>query len=131
MNKKTIYLCGPIAHCSDDECMGWRDEVTNQLKGKYNILNPMIRDYRNQETNHIAADIVEADLKDINNSDIVLAFVDRPSTGTSMEIFYAFGEGKEVVTINDKERPSPWLFYHSTQFFKKLTEAIDYLKNET
>lgn len=68
MSKTKIYLCGPIAGCSDAEAHDWRDWVKKQVETQYgpddpghpnqskwkmitkegwaNCLDPMRRDYR-------------------------------------------------------------------------------------
>ena len=42
----SIYLAGPMAGCSDEECNDWRDYITENLKEEFIILSPMVRDYR-------------------------------------------------------------------------------------
>ena len=126
--KKTIYLCGPIEGCTDKECMAWREEVIKKLGKKYNFLNPMVRDYRNIGNVAFFADsVVEADIKDIDASDIILALANNSSVGTSMEIFYAYSKKKYVIIACNKKRPSPWLLYHSDVFFDHLEDAIELL----
>lgn len=127
---QTIYLSGPIADCTNDECVTWRERVKTELGLVYKYLDPMVRDYRNVDTAGKEAEIVEADIKDINACDILLAYVPKISTGTIMEIFYAFNENKHVVVVCPLPAPSPWLKYHTRKFFTNLEDAIKYLKND-
>jgi nucleoside 2-deoxyribosyltransferase len=122
----TIYLCGPIANCSDAECIDWRQEVTKRWSGK--TLDPMRRDYRGVKNAPIK-EIVELDKIDICQSDIVLVNYVKPSVGTSMEVLYAFEHGKMVVVVNEsQELLSPWLVYHSQLVFPSIKEALDFLE---
>jgi len=137
--KLVVYLAGPILGCTDEECKGWRNRMAEQLP-EITFLDPMRRDYRDFETMETATEIVEDDIADINASDAVLVFHDRPSVGTAMEAFYAFREGKYVLTVNaleENEHPdtnmyptkmSPWMLYHSSEIVNSLEEAIEKLR---
>lgn len=119
---RTIYLCGPINGRSDTDCMTWRDLVKRLWDGR--CLDPMRRDYRGREA-EFASEIVELDRKDIEDSDAVLVYFDRPSVGTSMEVFYAKQIGKPVVVIDQSDAPlSPWLVHHSDDITKHLSVAL-------
>ena len=64
-------------------------------------------------------DIVEMDLKKIDESDAVVAFMPdgAPSIGTFMEVFYA-GHVKHMPVISlapsDRQAHHPWVRYYST-----------------
>jgi nucleoside 2-deoxyribosyltransferase len=119
-----IYLAGPIAGCTDEECKGWRDVVKSRLS---DTLDPMRRDYRGREDD-CSCEIVEGDKADINQSDALLVNFPHPSTGTCMEIMYAYMNKKIIVTVvPEGSKLSPWLTYHSTKIFISFNEAINYL----
>jgi hypothetical protein len=124
---KTVYLCGPINACTDDQATGWREKVKQILGDRYQFLDPMRRDYRGIEADSVK-DIVAGDLSDIKAADIVLALAHAPSWGTAMEIFHAHSTGKTVITVCDSARPSPWLVGHSTILFHFLGQAIEWLE---
>lgn len=124
---KTVYLCGGINGLSDSDCKDWRNKVKESLDGLYHFLDPMRRDYRGKEDQSVHS-IVHGDYHDIDKSDIILALVDKPSWGTAMEIHYAFEAKKEVISITNQEKVSPWLKYHSHVMIKSLDEAIQLLK---
>ncbi len=143
-----IYLCGPIAGCSDGEAHDWRDWVIKKTGWqKTNVmqwaecLDPMRRDYRGKghATNDdgsmsdaIVKEIVELDKVDIARSDVLLANMlpDKSKTGSNMEIIYAWTLGKLVVIVHDPNKPvSPWHRYHSHKIVATLEEALDYIKN--
>ncbi|TIL94656.1 MAG: hypothetical protein E5Y73_11135 [Mesorhizobium sp.] len=119
---KTIYLCGPINGCTDEECTDWREFVKGIWSGP--TLDPMRRDYRGKEDNSVK-EIVELDKIDVINSDVILVNYDKPSVGTSMEILYAFERGKLVVVVaKDGTRISPWMRYHSHAILNSFEGAI-------
>lgn len=129
---KTIYLCGPINGRSDDDCNSWRRQVTETWPGK--VLDPMRRDYRGHEHEpDIAAAIVAGDLEDLVECDALVVYFDKPSVGTSMEIFHAHHNlGKPVVLIN-KAPPgplSPWLKHHSDYVALDIGDALLWLREK-
>lgn len=118
----TVYLAGPIFGCGDKECRGWRDQATHFLGCAIKTLDPMRRDYRGREAAN-ATDIVLDDLRDMLESDVVLANVSRPSWGTAMEIAIASRAGKVVMGFGASEPISPWLTHHCT-FIHADLEAV-------
>ena len=122
-----VYLCGPINGRSDDDCKTWREYAKTRLP---DTLDPLRRDYRGRELEEGLADkIVTDDEDDIAASDVVLAYFDKPSVGTAMEIRMAKKElKKRVVLVNKSNAPlSPWLVHHSEAIFTSLDEAIDHI----
>ena len=125
--KPVIYLCGGINGLSDDECTGWRSHSKARLKMWFKFLDPMRRDYRGREDESVR-EIITGDKKDIDNSDLILAYCNQPSWGTAMEIFYAHSIGKRVITVCNKDRISPWLMFHSIYVSSTLDSAIEWIK---
>lgn len=125
MSNPKIYLCGPINGCTDTECKDWRDEVKFY---HINCIDPMKRDYRGKE--QVAyREIVDLDKRDIRNSDIILVNYDKPSVGTSMEVFYAWTLGIPVIVWCKPDAVlSPWMKYHSTSIVHTMKEAIEKIK---
>lgn len=122
---RTIYLCGPINGRTDEDAKGWREIVKERWNG--NCLDPMRRDYRGRELEPgIAAEIVAGDIEDIQASDAILVFFDKPSVGTAMEVFYAKHTlGKIVVVIDASDKPlSPWLIHHADHVTKHIGVAL-------
>jgi nucleoside 2-deoxyribosyltransferase len=120
----TVYLAGPIFVCSDDECRRWRERAMHLLGGAIKTLDPMRRDYRGRESG-MAKEIVMGDLKDIDQCDVVLANVSRPSWGTAMEIAIASRADKPVVAFGVTKAVSPWLLYHCDAIHADLEAACD------
>ncbi len=123
---KTIYLCGPINGCTDEECTTWREHVKTLWGGR--TLDPMRRDYRGKEHGSVN-EIVELDKVDVMNSDVVLVNYDKPSVGTSMEVLYAWERGKIVVVVSKygREGLSPWLLYHSHAISTSFEGAVHWI----
>lgn len=122
-----VYLAGPINGCTDSEANDWRAEAKDLLaRAGHMAFDPMIRDYRGRELEPgIAAEIVEQDKNDIASCDAVLVYFERPSVGTSMEVFFAHTQGKFVTVVDKSNKPlSPWLTHHSHFQTKTLREAV-------
>lgn len=123
-----IYLAGPINGRSNDDCHNWREMVKAHWVGF--TLDPMARDYRGREEEPgIAEQIVQGDTWDLRQSDGLLAYIDAPSAGTSMEILLMYQMGRPRVLVNDTKRPlSPWLTRHASAVCGSLPEALQEMK---
>jgi nucleoside 2-deoxyribosyltransferase len=87
---RTVYLAGPMEHVSLDEAKGWRNTAKELLSDCCYLLDPTRR-VHNFEQRYMKR-IFELDLRDIQESDIVLVNLDNPTIakhGTAMEVFYA------------------------------------------
>lgn len=129
MNGQTIYLCGPIADRTDEQCVNWRAAAETHWKGK--TLNPLRRDYRGVEIEN-CEQLVKDDLNDIDNSDGLIVWFDAPSVGTAMEIFYANTVRKIPIVVVDSRadkacKLSPWLIYHTDGIAESLYEGLGLL----
>ena len=119
-----VYLCGPIADCTDEQCMGWRDAAKAMLP---DTVDPMRRDYRGRE--HLYFEVVEQDKLDIMQCDALLVNFLWPSVGTSMEVLFAWEQHKIIIVVANKALvPSPWLRYHATTIVNTLEEAVCLLR---
>ncbi len=90
MTTRTVYLAGPMEHVSKEEAEGWRNKAWQHLVASCVILDPTRR-LHNFEKRYMKR-IFELDLRDIQESDIVLVNLDNPTVakhGTAMEVFYA------------------------------------------
>ena len=126
---KAIYLCGPIMDASQDESKTWRQRAKERLAGKFILLDPMRRDFRDREIDS-ANEIVEFDLQDIRNADILLVNYNKPSIGTSMEVFYAGHDlGKFLIAFSPYtyQDMSPWMVKYCTKILPDLDDALNYI----
>jgi nucleoside 2-deoxyribosyltransferase len=116
-----IYLCGPINGCTDAEANDWRNAVKSQFS---DCIDPMVRDYRGKEA-LAYREIVDLDKRDVRQADVILVNYDKPSVGTSMEVFYAWTLGKPVIVWCRPDAViSPWLRYHSTCLVHSMADVI-------
>ena len=130
MSKKKIYLSGPIM----DECpraaATWRERATQALSEQFILLDPMRRDFKDREVDS-ANEIVEFDLQDVRDADILLVNYNKPSIGTSMEVFYAAHDlGKFIVAFSpfSFQECSPWMVRYCTKILPSLESAATYLR---
>jgi len=130
MSAKKIYLCGPIMDAASGEAKDWRTRAQERLAGRFILLDPMRRNFRDREIDS-ANEIVEFDLQDVRDADIILVNYSKPSIGTAMEVFYAsFDLGKFVVAFSPFEfmECSPWMVRFCTKILPSLDEAISYIE---
>ena len=116
-----------------DSANEWRDLATKKLEENFKILNPMRRQFNDEDLLGIN-EIVQMDKEDIKNSDILFVNynVAREKTtlcGTAMEILTAHQQGKYVVAFTNlpKNEWSPWMIFHSTRILTDFDEAVSYI----
>lgn len=126
---KTIYLSGPIMDESTGAAREWRFEAGKLFDGKFRLLDPMRRKFVDRQVDS-ANEIVEFDLQDVRDADILLVNYNKPSIGTSMEVFYAAHDlGKFVVAFSPFEYKdcSPWMARYCTKIVPTLEDAVSYI----
>lgn len=127
--KPRIYLCGQISGITDRDATEWRQKAKELLGDCFELVDPMRRDYRGIEIDYYR-EIVDLDKLDVRTSDAVLFWYERPSVGSSMELFYAHQLQIPTITVNQTDRPlSPWLVYHSSAIVSDLELAAHKLKD--
>lgn len=129
MSEKKIYLSGPIMDASSSESKTWRTKAKELLAGRFILLDPMRRDFRDNEVDS-ANEIVEFDLQDVRDADLILVNYCKPSIGTAMEVFYASHHlGKFVITFSpfSFKDCSPWMIRYSTRILPDFDTAINYI----
>ncbi len=129
-DKKVIYLSGPIMDEHEGHAREWRDKATKELEKHFLLLDPMRRNFKDREVDS-ANEIVEFDLQDVRDADILLVNYNKPSIGTSMEVFHAsFNLGKFIIGFSpfSFKDCSPWMVRFCTKILPSLEEAIAYIK---
>lgn len=129
MTKKTIYLSGPIMDEHAGTAREWREAAGQLLSKEFRLLDPMRRKFVDRQVDS-ANEIVEFDLQDVRTADILLVNYNKPSIGTSMEVFYAAHNlGKFVVAFSPFEYKdcSPWMARYCTKILGSLEEAAHYI----
>lgn len=129
--RKVIYLSGPIMDEHSGIARQWRDSAKVQLAEKFKLLDPMRRKFVDRQVDS-ANEIVEFDLQDVRDADILLVNYNKPSIGTSMEVFFAAHNlGKFVVAFSPFEYKdcSPWMARYCTKILPDLESAVQYILN--
>ena len=129
--RKTIYLSGPIMDEHEGTAREWRESAKKMLGDKFYLLDPMRRKFIDRQVDS-ANEIVEFDLQDVRDADLLLVNYNRPSIGTSMEVFYAaHDQGKFVVAFSPLEFKdcSPWMAKYCTKILPDLESAVQYIND--
>ena len=129
--KKTVYLSGPIMDEHEGAAREWRESAKKMLGEKFHLLDPMRRKFVDRQVDS-ANEIVEFDLQDVRDADLLLVNYNRPSIGTSMEVFYAaHDQGKFVVAFSPLEFKdcSPWMAKYCTKILPDLESAVQYIND--
>ena len=74
-------------------------------------------------------DIVTKEKYQIEQSNILVAYIKRKTIGTTMEIMHAFNNGIPVFVIVEDEafKSDLWLAYHTTRFFNSIDDCMQYI----
>lgn len=123
-----IYLAGTIYKEEPDST--WKTNFidilsNNRTDNNYIFLDP---EPEFEGVNHA---MVARDKEMIQECDIFVAYIQRASFGTSMEIFYAYQlQTKPVLVINPNLKffEDLWLTYHSHYRYIKLELCAEYIK---
>lgn len=131
---ETVYLGGAIDKATPEFATEWRKEATIILqKHNFKVLDPTAgKDLYNLPpmTSTYANQIVNSDLKMINESDILLiemSRIDMPYHGSSMEMVYGYLANKKQFVWGGCT--SGWVIYHADQIFLKMEEALSHIIN--
>jgi len=127
-----IIVCGSIG-------FGGIDDIRNlQRKIKENGLTIIdhiseegmdysdITDFRDHQD--LSREIVEHDLRFVEEADIIVALVSKPSFGTAIEMYIAKQKGKHVIVLADRPIPTPWPIFLSTKTVKTEEDLLIALK---
>ena len=130
----TVYLSGPSITTVDSSitlAADWKSYAASTfLKSGITIANPIELDLTGFVKNvDESGNAVKHSLTLIDRADSILANLTQITESSTMEIFYASRQGKQVVVIG-KEPFSPWVLLHSEARFQKLKEALEYLVNQ-
>ena len=129
-NMKKIYLSGPIMDEHEGTAREWREAAKKLLGEQFYLLDPMRRKFVDREVDS-SNEIVEFDLQDVRDADLILVNYNKPSVGTSMEVFYAAHNlGKFIVAYSPFEFRdcSPWMVKFCTKILPDLEQAANYIK---
>ncbi len=132
--QRTIYLAGPMEHVSVEDAKGWRDIATDLLQqADQKVLDPTRRVHAFQSK--YMKRIFELDLRDIQESDLILVNLDNPKIakhGTSMEVFYASYVLRKPVVAFKADASTIHPFFESlvTEWRSTVDKACDTIITE-
>lgn len=125
-----IYLAGTKKISGAGEF--WKTDIIEMLcshcSTKYVFFDPFF-DGTNMECE--LSDII-MDKREISESSILIAYIEKPTFGTTMEIFYAYSQQTKLVLIinpNKKYKHDPWLMHHSHKIFNNIHDCCWYILN--
>lgn len=128
----SVYLSGPSSKVVNDPTCpistDWKAYAASMfLKSGITIANPLELNISGIITNvEEPVSTVKYSLNLIDRADSILVNLTQVTESATMEMFYAHGQGKQVVVIGN-EPFSPWVMFHSEARFQKLREALEYL----
>ncbi len=137
--KKKLYLAGTIQGKHTDKVV---KKFTSKQKALEKIGFKVFSPIRGRGGDEVVTkdgvnskyspnEIMHRDLNDIDNCDIVVAFMDYPSIGTSMEILYArYIRHVPVVVVSRSPRVfyHPWIMSLATKRLRTLAQVTEYLQ---
>lgn len=110
-----VYLAGAIRYAKDP--FTWRLAVAKVLPDGWEAVDPTQIELfvENEDDYEGAKRIVSGDLRAIETCDAMIAFLNIPSWGTAMEMFYASQLKIPVIGWNpDGTSVGPWVRVHCT-----------------
>lgn len=123
----SIYQCGPMAGCTDEEMHGWREALKKDWPN-INWLDPCERSYNLQQFRKL----VDDDIADIESADYILAYYWKTGSGSAMELAYNYYVARKpsVVVVPEFKVVSPWVRYHADYLVETFEHAMKIILNE-
>jgi len=134
MSLLRIYLAGGAFE------VYYRQYVKREFGRMFKLVDPMeqegvVLDVKNRKiiTNKTPEEIVICDKESIETCDVFVAYIDKYSVGTSMEILHSYNKQIPVYLIVTPGRGFEndiWLKVHSTKIFFGIDECFMYIKKQ-
>lgn len=74
--------------------------------------------------------LVSKDKRNIDRCDALVAIIEKPSIGTTLEIAYAKQYGKKVIVISEVYYQHPWIRVYADYTFKNIDEFKNFIKED-
>jgi len=151
MSKPTIYLAGPMTGLTWEQATQWREKAALILTPSWRVVTPVKGQLQSAQSDvitastmddtqehlplaHTATGITAQDEFYVRQSDWVLANFTgstRVSQGTVWELGFAWGLGKQIISVIPKGdvHDHPFIRRRSHVFVQELDEAIEYLRD--
>jgi hypothetical protein len=123
MKAINLYLAGTIYN--DEPGKSWKKRLIQELDSS------MYKSFDPDPVNECNNTMIARDKYEITNCNIFVAYIERPTFGTSMEILHAFNQQTTpIIVINPglKYQNDLWLKYHSHLICDNITECADHIK---
>lgn len=124
-----IYLAGTVY--SDENDKNWKHEFIKYLghPERYFLFDPNPKkNFDPLKLGLVNYDVISYDKRAIDNSDILVAYIQQPSFGTAMEICHAFEKHNitiYVINPNRKYEHDIWLTHHCNMFFTSVEDCAN------
>ena len=144
MNKKFIYLAGPIAGCTQEEANEWREYVRSMLPHAIVGISPLRCEPLKEGMTYTEEGaspkmwsdpraIATKNWLDTESCDLVLAYLPkelnekRPSYGTVIEIGWAIGLRKPLIVVSDDKQlmDHPLIKHNASWRLDSLDDAVE------
>ena len=144
MNKKFIYLAGPIAGCTQEEANEWREYVRSMLPHAIVGISPLRCEPLKEGMTYTEEGaspkmwsdpraIATKNWLDTESCDLVLAYLPkelnekRPSYGTVIEIGWAIGLRKPLIVVSDDKylMDHPLIKHNASWRLDSLDDAVE------
>jgi nucleoside 2-deoxyribosyltransferase len=129
-----VYLAGPIEGLTHEQMSGWRNQVKDDRRLKYRVLDPCDREAFHSQVGdqvQLAKRIVFLDELDIRRSRVILMNLSQMNElglrcwGSICELTYAYHLGIPVVLVLPKPTDHPFILTYATEIHYDLPSAID------
>ncbi len=124
--KFRVYLAGPISGCNPVQRCHWRNEVKEKHGARMTFLDPT-ENLLDREASPY--EYVEADLKNIMESDGLLVNMWRESIGTAMGVAHAHRHGRAIVVSDPNHLENKMLTFSADAVEEKPLQAAKALWN--
>ncbi len=126
--RQTVFISGPIQGAETNQ--EYRTVLFDIFRrAGYGVVDPWERErvlYRGNEHRWWDKvppnDFVKRDLQDIEQSDLLVAYLPFASAGTCMELFYAKLMRKKTLCVCTMDNPSPWIVVHCDLIVRDFAE---------
>lgn len=115
-----IMVCGSIGYGGIDELRALQDglvengfDVVDHLDDSMDYSH--VEDFRDRP--ELCEEIVDHDFSCVEEADVIVAIIGKPSYGTAMEVFRAQQLGKSVFSYCSEPVASPWPIHFSDAVF--------------
>ena len=126
-----IMVCGSIGYGGIDELRDLQGEL---VENGFDVVDHLddsmdyshVEDFR--ERPELCESIIDHDFGYVDEADVIVALIGKPSYGTAMEIFRAQQLGKTIFSYCPESVASPWPLHFSDAVFSEKDALYDQLQ---